>query len=152
MIGWTDADLREAERRLAAQGVTVPRVPQSAPKPTGRLPQTGMNKVESKYAQYLDIQKASGAVRWWAFEAVTVKIGNDCRFTPDFLVMAADGSLSFADTKGTIKIKTGRRAGQTKPHVEEDAAVKARVLAANFVIPIYFVWQREDGEWERREL
>jgi hypothetical protein len=111
-----------------------------------------MNKTEAKYAAYLELQKAAGAVLWWQFEVVTIKLGNDVRLTPDFLVLFPDGHLELHDTKGTKKIKTGRKTGQTAPYVEEDALVKARIAAANFVIPIFFVWQERNGEWSKREL
>jgi hypothetical protein len=145
--GWTDEDVARVENP-AVKGVQ----PNESPKPKGRIPKPEMNSTERRYAQYLDLQKAVGEILWYGFETVTIKLGPDCRFTPDFLVMLSDGSLSFHDTKGSKAIKTGKRSGQTQPYVEEDARVKTCVLAANFVIPISFVWQRQDGEWEKREL
>jgi len=111
-----------------------------------------MNKTEARYAQHLEAHQRIGLLLWYGFEAITVKLGNDCRLTPDFLVMYPDGHLELHDTKGAKKIKSGRRAGQTKPYVEEDALVKARVLAAHFVIPIFFVWPEPNGEWGKCEL
>ncbi|HXR75195.1 MAG TPA: hypothetical protein VN737_04410 [Bryobacteraceae bacterium] len=111
-----------------------------------------MNKTEAAYAAHLELQKRVGVVLWWGFEVMTIKLAADTRLTMDFLVMLQDGRLEFHDTKGAKKIKTGRRAGQTKPYVEEDARVKASVAAAHFPIPVFFVWPEPSGEWGKREL
>lgn len=126
--------------------------PSALPPAIGRIAKPEMNKTEARYAAHLELQKNVGAVLWWGFETFTVKLGKDCRFTPDFAVMFPDGHLEFHDTKGAEKIKIGKRAGETKPRFEDDALVKARVAAANCVIPVYFVWPEKNGEWGRREL
>src|ERR1035438_5792026 len=113
--GWTDEDVARVENP-AVKGVQ----PNESPKPKGRIPKPEMNSTERRYAQYLDLQKAVGEILWYGFETVTIKLGPDCRFTPDFLVMLSDGSLSFHDTKGSKAIKTGKRSGQTQPYVEEE--------------------------------
>lgn len=118
----------------------------------GRLHKPAMNRTETAYAAHLDLQMKAGAILWYGFEAITVKLGEDCRFTPDFLVMLPGGRLECRDTKGSRKIKVGSKAGQTRPYVEEDALVKARVMARHFVIPIFFVWRDTDGEWGKKEL
>ncbi len=143
--GWTQEDL---DRRFVGVTGAVAKLPPA----TGRIDKPEMNKTEFAYAQYLYALRNTGAVIWHQFESITIKLGHDCRLTPDFLVMFPDGHLELHDTKGAKKIKTGRKAGQTKAYVEEDALVKARVCAANFVIPVYFVWQEKNGEWSKREL
>ena len=125
---------------------------QPLPPAMGRLPQPEMNRTELRYSQYLDIIKLSGEIVYWGFEVLTVKLGTDLRFTPDFLVMYPSGRLEFHDTKGAKKIKAGRRAGETKPYVKDDALVKARVTAAHFIIPMYFVWPETNGTWGKKEL
>ena len=140
-MGWTEADLD----RLKIKGCDLPPA-------IGRIDKPEMNKTESAYAAHLYAQRIMGTVLWHQFEPITIKLGHDCRLTPDFLVMYPDGHLELHDTKGATKIKTGRKAGQTKAYVEEDALVKAKVCAQNFVIPIYFVWLEKNGEWSRREL
>lgn len=124
----------------------------SLPPAVGRVPRPLMNKTEAAYDGHLELQLRFGQILWHQFEAITIRLGNDCRFTPDQLVMLPDGHLELHDTKGTTKIKQGRRAGQCTYHAEEDALVKARVAAANFVIPVFFVWQERNGEWSKKEL
>lgn len=154
----SEAEYAEISRRMAANGnIIAPattgafRVPftiTAAPPPAiGRLPKPEMNSTETAYSQYLDLQQKAGEIVYYKFEAITIKLGPDCRLTPDFLVMYPDGRLALHDTKGTTKIKVGKKAGGTKFYAEEDALVKARVVAGNFVIPISFVFRQNNGEW-----
>jgi hypothetical protein len=122
------------------------------PPAKGTLPEPEMNKTEAAYDAYLALQERAGAVLWHKFECVTVKIAADCRLTPDFLVMLPDGRLEFHDTKGAKKIKIGKRAGQRTAYFEEDALIKAKVAAALFPIPIYFVWPEPNGEWGKKRI
>lgn len=140
-MNWTPEDVARVEGRKLALPAAV-----------GRLPRPQMNKTEAAYEAHLALQRKLGLVLWYGFEAVTIRLANDCRFTPDFLVMLPDGRLELRDTKGSKKIKAGKRAGQSTYYAEEDALVKARVAAANFVIPCFFVWQERNGEWSKKEL
>lgn len=95
-----------------------------------------MNKTEARYERHLDVLRAAGQVRHWWFEGITLKLAHDCRLTPDFLVMLADGSLECHDVKG---------------HFEDDAKVKMRVAASLF--PFRFVAVRATrGGWEEEDF
>jgi hypothetical protein len=137
----TEQQYSDMIRRNTSIGQPVPKQPRVKAK--GRLPEQKLNKTEAAYAQYLELQKSAGTIRWWGFEAMTIKLGFDCRFTPDFLVMLEDGSLELHDTKAG---KNG------KPRAEDDAIVKARVTGATFPIPIFFLWREKNGEWNRKEM
>ena len=163
MSGWTDALARDHMDKLRHPPVSA-EAPTAAPaKAKGRIPWSPkMNGTERAYDAYLRIcadprnlallDCASVPVIWWGFQPLTLLLGPDCRFTPDFLVLYADGRLELHDTKGAKKIKTGKRAGQKTYYAEEDATIKARVTAAHFPIPIYFVWSLGDGTWGKREF
>jgi hypothetical protein len=59
-----------------------------------------MNKTEEAYAELLQIRKLAGEIIEWQFEAVTFKLAEDTRFTPDFAVLLATGEQEFIDAKG----------------------------------------------------
>lgn len=59
-----------------------------------------MNRTEEAYAEILEARKLAGEVIDWVFEAVTFKLADDTRYTADFLVYLADGSMEFVDAKG----------------------------------------------------
>lgn len=59
-----------------------------------------MNRTESAYADLLALKVLNGEVDSWQFEAITFKLAADCRYTPDFAIYHADGTLEFVDVKG----------------------------------------------------
>lgn len=77
----------------------------------------GMNGTEKEFAIKLEARKRAGAISEWFYEKVTFKLGNDCRYTPDFMVIESDGLVVFFETKGFMR---------------EDALVKLKTFAAQF--------------------
>lgn len=99
-----------------------------------------MNKTEARYASVLEARKLAGEVIWYSFEAVTFRLAKRTSYTPDFLVMLADGTLECHECKGFW---------------EDDARVKIKVAAEKF--PFRFVAMRElpkkeGGGWASEEL
>jgi hypothetical protein len=102
----------------------------------GRIRKGEMNKTESRYAQELELRKRVGEILWCEFEGITLKLGFDCRYTPDFAVMLANGELEMHEVKGFMK---------------EDAQVKIRTAAKNFPFRFYLArWK--DGGFEVKEV
>lgn len=74
-----------------------------------------MNKLEAEYARVLDAQRAAGEIQGYMFERVTLKLADNCRYTPDFMVLLSDDTIRFAEVKGFWR---------------DDARVKIKVAAA----------------------
>lgn len=96
-----------------------------------------MNRLEAERAAELEALRAAGDIVAFFFEAVTLKLAPDTRYTPDFLVVYPDGRQVIEEVKGRW---------------EEDARVKVKVAAALF--PWEFVGLRkrakkDGGGWER---
>ena len=94
-----------------------------------------MNKLEAKMADELRAKQLAGEIDWFAFEAITIKLADRTRYTPDFLVMLPDGQLELWEVKG---------------HWEDDARVKIKVAASLF--PFVFrafkpKTKRDGGGW-----
>jgi hypothetical protein len=81
-----------------------------------RIPNV-MNRLEARYAQQLDAQRRVGEVLWFGYEAITLKLAPDTRYTPDFAVITCEGEMQFHETKG---------------HWRDDALVKIKVAANLF--------------------
>lgn len=146
MGNWTEQDLARVGQ--------PDRKPRSPVDPAGTIVR-GPNKTESAYGVYLkqlawipaeDRARNLGGlpkkecVAWFAFEAIKIRIGVRCWYTPDYLVQYRDGHLELHDCKGTKG---------DKYRAEDDAIVKARSVSAHFPLPVYFVWRLKNGEWQK---
>lgn len=83
----------------------------------GRLPVGKMNKTETRYAAHLELQKRAGAIKWFKFEALKLRLADNTFYETDFTVIAVDGVLEIHEVKG---------------HWMDDARVKIKVAADQF--------------------
>ena len=81
-----------------------------------------MNKTEAAYNSILEGRVKLGNVVEYHYESITFKLGPDCRYTPDFIVLAADDVLEAHEVKGFWA---------------DDARVKIKVAAQTF--PLRFM-------------
>lgn len=97
---------------------------------------TGMNKLEADYAMQLEMRKRVGQILWYEYEAVKLRLADNTFYTPDFMVMLANGELEIHETKS---------------HWEDDARVKIKVAADKF--PFRFIaMTRVKGQWKEEEF
>lgn len=102
----------------------------------GRLKSGTMNKLETKYAAYLEGLKAAGIIHWYSFEPANLRLGDKCFYRIDFMVLNGDNALEVHEVKGRW---------------EDDALVKIKVAAEKF--PFRFIAiQQVKGEWVVREF
>jgi hypothetical protein len=79
-----------------------------------------MNATEARYERLvLQPAQARGEVVSWRYEAVKFRLADNTFYTPDFMVLRADGLLELVDVKGSA-------------HWEDDARVKFKVAADLF--------------------
>lgn len=121
-----------ASREVLPEGVKAP--VKTVP---GHMPRGLMNKLETRWAQELEFRRRAGDVAWYRFEAMTLKLADGCRYTPDFLVCLADGKDG-AD--GTLELH------ETKGFMRDDAQVKLRVCAEMYPFRLRLV-RRVKGNW-----
>lgn len=97
----------------------------------GRLKQGVMNKTEANYARYLEQQKLSGEIQYFAFDSIKFRLADKTFYSPDFIVMKANGELEAHEVKGFW---------------EDDAKVKIKVAASMHPIPFVAVyWDKQSG-------
>lgn len=97
----------DAEHDLI-EALTAPR----KPRPT--TDEEKLNKLEKAFLAYLRAINPP----YIGIQNVTLKLGFDCRFTPDFTYVDKKGLLWFVDVKG--------------PHQWEDSLIKAKTAARMF--------------------
>lgn len=130
----TEADLAALVAkgaRVIERGVRVPTAPEAEVVVKRKAAHTwGVpNKTEARYHAFLAATRPHARI--W-FEAVTLKLGHDCRFTPDFLVESPI-EVAFHEVKG------GRK--------RDDAMVKLRVAATAFPLFSFYLCEYVRGEW-----
>ena len=99
----------------------------------------GMNSLERAYAQHLEAKRQRGEILRWDREPVKLRLADLTYYTPDFRVIAADGTEEFHETKGFMR---------------DDANVKLKVAAELHPYRFYLVKQlpkKSGGGWEITE-
>ena len=136
------------ENWLRRRGATVAKnattqKPMPVPPARGRAPKDSlagydaerMNKLETKYAAYLEGLRRAGKIVFWKFEAVKLRLADGTFYTPDFFVMLPDGSTGFHETKGFWR---------------DDARAKIKIAAELF--PWWFfvavTWEAKAKDWK----
>jgi hypothetical protein len=122
---------REARHKPTPQAVVVP--------PNSR--ELFANKTEAAYADHLERRRLVGDVYAWRYEAARWKLGHDCTYSPDFMVVDSDGRIAWHEVKGFM---------------EDDALVKLKTFAAIHpyfaVVLVHGKGRHGAGGWEMREI
>jgi hypothetical protein len=109
----------------------------------GRMKSGERNKTEAAYEAHLEQQKRDGEILWYAFEGMTFKLAKDTRYTPDFIVMKANGELECREIKGSRAI------------FQCDAKAKIKVAAELFpirFIAVFPIPKKDGGGWDIQEF
>lgn len=106
-----------------------------------------MNKTETEYSAYLQLQEMAGLIFWWAFERITLKLAADLRLDVDFFVLTSDLFLECHDTKaGIIKtLKSGKQV--PRPLLTDDGRDKLKVAASLFPFEFFKCYKDAHGNW-----
>jgi len=90
-----------------------------------------MNKLETAYAQRLELLRQSGQIRNFRFEAVKLRLAENTFYTPDFYVV----------TEQEIQLH------EVKGFWEDDARVKIKVAAFEYPEFQFIAVKKNKGEW-----
>lgn len=124
--------------RVIGVGEPIPGMKQGRARVRPRHTAGQMNALEKRYADILNLRRNGGDVAHWWFEAITLKLAHDTRYTPDFMVQLVCGTLQLIDVKGW--------------KAEEDAAVKMRVAATMFPFEIIEVTYDKTSGWTTKTI
>jgi hypothetical protein len=139
--GFTLAEVQAHNARVAAgKHLTMRPELVPAPVPIAKLvkkPTTDEDKLNKTEKRYLQLLRSQGH-QWVGVQNITVKLADDCRFTPDFTHLTQEGELVLTDTKG----------GFTR----EDSTIKVKVAARSFPFFKFVVAKWIDGVWQINEI
>lgn len=106
----------------------------------GRLKTGVMNKTEAAYSERLKALEFTGAVQWFKFEGIKLRLADNTFYTPDFAVMLQDGTMELHEVKGFW---------------QDDARAKIKIAADLY--PFRFIAvkvrpKKDGGGWETEEF
>ena len=110
-----------------------------------------MNRLEARYADYLEEQRRLGYVEWFAYEPMKFKLADKTYYTPDFVVMRPDGAIEVHDTKGTTTKTRKSGAREKAPFAEEHSKIKIKSVADKYPFRFFMVWFNA-GVWQYTEF
>lgn len=135
------ASLGPGARIKSIGGATVERpcpTPTRATTPSikGIIRQSGAtpNKTETRFERdHLALMKLTGEIGEYRFEAVTLRLANGLRYTPDYHSINGNGVTVFWEVKGA--------------HIRDDALPKLKMAASCYPKYEFFLAQWKGGEW-----
>lgn len=103
-----------------------------------------MTRTELEYAAILCRENPACKI---IYERYTLKLSNDCRYTPDFAVIHPDKSVDFHEVKGAFLFSGARKSSTAS------SLTKPKLAAENFPQHRFFVAQKDKpGNWTREEF
>lgn len=96
-----------------------------------------MNKLEQEYESHLKRHMMAGDIISYQFESIKLKLADKTYYTPDFMVVNADGTMELHEVKGFW---------------EDDARVKIKVAAAKFWMFQFIGVQKDKTVWRYEEF
>lgn len=127
-------DSDEFRERYCGEPRTATENPAKPGRTRGRA--KAMNKTEVAYAAVLEARRIAGEIAAWWFEDVTFRLGPDCRYTPDFVILLPSGTMEIHEVKG---------------HMEDDARVKMLWCVQKFRMRLLLV-TKGNGGFEHKEI
>lgn len=135
-LRWSDQQFEEWRLRKGAHADCAKADPMPAVVPA-KPKRRGANKMETAYRQRLEALRTQGDVLAYFFERLTLKLADDCRYTPDFFVVTPSG-MELHEVKG--------------PKAWEDSIIKLKVAADAWPWFTFRIARCIKGEWQVREV
>ena len=95
------------------------------------------NQTEARYDRELAMLLRAGEIVWYGFEALTFRLADDTRYTPDFIVIDSAGAVTAREIKGFWR---------------DDAKVKIKVAATLFPWIAFWAIQADGKGWRLTEF
>lgn len=107
-----------------------------------------MNRTEEAFSEWAEHHKLAGLLLGWWFEAVTFKLAEDLRYTPDFMLLEGDLTATFVETKASFINKKG----VLQSTARDDSTVKLKMASSLFPFRFKLAVRRPDKTWDVKEI
>jgi hypothetical protein len=125
------------QKAVVAQGGTMPKSAlDSLLNEPRKIREKDMNATERAFSELAENARVEGTILRWEFEPVSLKIGPNTRYNPDFLLVLPDRHWQFVEIKG---------------HLRDDAAAKFKTCADKYPECSFLMIKKKKGcpgEWE----
>jgi hypothetical protein len=107
----------------------------------GQLKPRTKNKTETRFEEeFLKPRLHTREILWYDYECWSFRIGDDCRYYPDYPTLLADGELVIYEVKGAKAI------------FQDDAKVKMRACAERYPMRFILALPVKGGGWEFEQV
>lgn len=66
-----------------------------------KKPNGQQSKLEQQYQAHLQQRLDAGEIQWFAYERVKLRLADKTFYTPDFMVLELDGTVTLVEVKGS---------------------------------------------------
>ena len=88
-----------------------------------------MNKTEEAFSQFAETHLKAGLILGWWFESVTLLLGPNMRYTPDFMIFEMDQTITFVEVKPSY---TDKESGKRKVFARDGSLEKLKVASTKY--------------------
>lgn len=145
MSNWTEADIKNSkvahlnpklygnseQLRTGKENLQV-QTPLQRMQALGRMKAGKMNKTEAAYYKVLEMEIRTGEILNFWFEPMNLRIGENCFYKTDFLVLNKNSELELREVKGG--------------YVTDDALIKIKIVAEKYPFKVTMV-KLIKGDW-----
>lgn len=136
MSRWTLEDIERLRPGAVTSNATPKPTPQQNYQALGRMKSGKMNNTERAYSNLLEARLKVGEILKYWFEPMNLRIGENCFYKTDFLVMTKESYLELHEIKGFLT---------------DDSLVKMRAVASIYPFKLR-MFRLVKGQWEEREF
>ena len=140
MVRWTEDEYNAYQKRHHAELARQQNAKAAPPEPEPAMtvqPTTDEARLNKTERAYLARLRGLGCYPWVGVQCITLKLGDDCRYTPDFWVLDPDGNLGAREVKGFFR---------------DDAKVKIKVAARLYPWIKFVVVKKDKLGWNESEV
>lgn len=108
-----------------------------------------MNKTEEAFSHFAENHLRAGLILGWWFESVTLLLGPNMRYTPDFMILEADQTITFVEVKPSYVQK---ESGERKVFARDGALEKLKVASTKYPFRFKLAVRQTGTAFEVKEI
>jgi len=144
MPTWTKAEYKDWLDRQNRPGIPAKPSPSNSKKAIEKEGMTistvhettDVSKLNKTERAFYDLQRVNADNLFLGVQCLTFKLGDDCRYTPDFIVIRKTGAIAY----------------EVKGFMRDDALVKLKTAARSYPFFKFIVVTKSGSQWSEKEI